>query len=579
MQTPPNLNDQHRWGGERYRPPSLHSTAERTATGFMDQGRHHLRPPPESLFESQAGVIASSSDDLFHPATNTVPSSHPYTLPNLPPDPDPRANRAYISQPISSSRPLPHPSVFSSYNNPSFTVPPPHSFYTGPVGPPPLPYLPFAPPIPHQFIPQQPQSFPPAYAQPFQQSSSSHPLDGPVRPSSALRTSSRSSTRSSPSPTHSKTLPSVTHIPLLTSKHDAWDEAVTALIHANDLIGHILEPMSPIDPNCPDLAPTPLPVLPLSPSAYDIAALNRWWSKDKTVQHILVARLGSVPRGLLPSPNIATRTALSIYRLLMHYYGTYNFADCSELLSNLHNSTCTSGRVQEYVSRWQTGISRIQSAHFVFNIKLCIGYFVCGLPLVPAFNTIRADLPDHIAGIAFEQDYGAFITLTEHVLELDTIFRSVSSSHIPRPSRVSSAPALPPVVTPVSTPTSSTLDPPRVAKPIPSSLSCNNCKTRGLRSSGHTDMTCFQPGGGMEGRREEYMSNKGHVHAMIAACLENALLADQPLPPESPSSPTSPSISPVVDDDISLQPFVNLCVTSFAPNSDLCEDLYIRCEL
>ena len=300
MQTPPNLNDQHRWGGERYRPPSLHSTAERTATGFMDQGRHHLRPPPESLFESQAGVIASSSDDLFHPATNTVPSSHPYTLPNLPPDPDPRANRAYISRPISSSRPLPHPSVFSSYNNPSFTVPPPHSFYTGPVGPPPLPYLPFAPPIPHQFIPKQPQSFPPAYAQPFQQSSSSHPLhppDGPVRPSSALRTSS-------PSPTRSKTLPSVTHIPLLTSKHDyfAWDEAVTALIHANDLIGHILEPMSPIDPNRPDLAPTPLPVLPLSPSASNIAALNRWWSKD-------VSRVGfflhqTLPH-VLPSPFIA----------------------------------------------------------------------------------------------------------------------------------------------------------------------------------------------------------------------------------------------------------------------------------
>ena len=84
--------------------------------------------------------------------------------------------------------------------------------------------------------------------------------------------------------------------------------------------------------------------------------------------------------------------------------------------------------------------------HLCLKIKLCIGYFVCGLPLVPAFNTICADLPDRIAGIAFEQDYGAFITLTQCVLELDTIFRSVSSSHVPRPSRVSSAPALPPVV-------------------------------------------------------------------------------------------------------------------------------------
>ena len=86
----------------------------------------------------------------------------------------------------------------------------------------------------------------------------------------------------------------------------------------------------------------------------------------------------------------------------------------------------------------------------------------------------------------------------------------------------------------------------------------------------------------MEGRREEYLSNKGRMHAMIAACLENALLSDPSdplLPPDPPSPSHSPLISPVVvDDDNSLPPIANLCVTSFAPNSDLCEDLYIRCE-
>ena len=447
------------------------------------------------------------------------------------------------------------------YNNPSFTVPPPHLNSDHFASAPPLP--------PSSFVYQQPvyDNFPPSYVQP-------QPYFLP--PPLSLRATS-------PSPTRSKTLPSVTHIPILTSKHDyfAWDEAVTALIHANDLIGHILDPSTPVDPTRPDLASTPLPVLPLSPTALDIAALNRWWSKDKIVQHILVSRLGSVPRGLLLSSNLATCTALSIYRLLLQYYGTYNFADCSELLSALHNSSCATGRVQEYVSKWtrRTGLSRLQSAHFVFNIKICIGYFVRGLPSIPAFNTIRADLPDRIAGIAFEQDYGAFLSLTERVLELDTIFRSASQSQVPRSSRV--VPTVPPpapVVSSLPPPSSSVPVPPHVAKSSHSALTCNNCKLRGLRCTGHTDLTCFQPGGGMEGRREEYLSNKGRMHAMIAACLENALLSDPLIPPDPSSLPNSPLISPVVDDDISLPPIANLCVTSFAPNSDICEDLYIRCD-
>ena len=137
----------------------------------------------------------------------------------------------------------------------------------------------------------------------------------------------------------------------------------------------------------------PLPVLTTSSSIRDIEASNRWWADDNIAQHILISRLGSIPRGLLPASNIVMRTALSIYKLLLQYYGTSNFADCAELLSSLHNSTCTTGRVQEFVSKWRTGLSKLQLAHFVFNIKLCISYFVRGLPNIPAFNTLRADTP------------------------------------------------------------------------------------------------------------------------------------------------------------------------------------------
>ena len=111
QQTPPNLNNQHLWGGERYRPPSVESSAR----NLMEHGRR-----PQTLPESRHGVIASSSDDLFHPHTNTVTLSHPYTLPNPPFLPDPHYD-AYIQQPNRFSRPLPHPLTFSSYNNPYFT--------------------------------------------------------------------------------------------------------------------------------------------------------------------------------------------------------------------------------------------------------------------------------------------------------------------------------------------------------------------------------------------------------------------------------------------------------------------------
>ena len=130
--------------------------------------------------------------------------------------------------------------------------------------------------------------------------------------------------------TVSKTLPSVAHIPLLTSKHDffPWDEGIQALIRVNGLIGYILDPSAFVDPTRPDLCPTPPPVLTISSLPREIESSNHWWARDNVAQHILVTHLGSVPCGLLPSLSANNRTALSIYQVLTQYYGTCNFADC-----------------------------------------------------------------------------------------------------------------------------------------------------------------------------------------------------------------------------------------------------------
>ena len=233
-------------------------------------------------------------------------------------------------------------------------------------------------------------------------------------------------------------------------------------------------------------------------------------------------------------------------------------------------------RVQDFVLKWRIGLSKLQSAHFVFSIKICASLFVRGLPPIPAFNSLRADLPRRIAAIMDEHDFGAFIELTETVLELDMIFRSNAQSQN-CPPRVPNAP------------TSSATPLPPLPSTVPESSShaskkeqiCNNCKSRGLRAVGHTDGTCFQPGGGMEGHHEEYLSNKGHIHAMLAECLENTLLSLEPpaLPPDSFLPLDSPIFSPASDNEVFVPPIAHLSVASYIPNSDVCEDVYTQSDL
>ena len=102
-------------------------------------------------------------------------------------------------------------------------------------------------------------------------------------------------------------LPSVSHISLLNSKSDfhTWDEGVTLLLCHLGLLGHILDPSEPLDPSRPDRVPLPEPVLPASPTPAKLTAFTHWWDNDNVAQHVLIARIGSTPRGLLPSSNIA----------------------------------------------------------------------------------------------------------------------------------------------------------------------------------------------------------------------------------------------------------------------------------
>ena len=117
-----------------------------------------------------------------------------------------------------------HPHSLPMYNQPAYN----HN---------PQPHLAF-----HQYPPVQPVYY---YNQP--------------NPTSLVQLAQAPSPSPSPFPatSSSKTLPTVNHIPLLTSKLDlfAWDKGVTSLICTNNVFGHILEPSVYVDPTRLDLTP------------------------------------------------------------------------------------------------------------------------------------------------------------------------------------------------------------------------------------------------------------------------------------------------------------------------------------
>lgn len=272
--TPIGFNNQHIWGGPTYKQESFE-------TGTWNNVNPHV--PMMFAASSQVGIHASNSDDLFLPLSNIV-SFYPYTLPDVPSNtaygcsfshhPSNThipVNRAHLSQP---SFPLPpQHNNFSSYKNPAFISPILHS-------------------SPHTPDNNIPPTFNPHFQQQrdhFEHHQFPNP-NYPVNPSIPMQYIYYVPSPVPQSP-GGKTPPFVTHIPLLTSKINlfTWDEAVTLLLCADGIIRHILDPLEPINPSCPNCVPISMPILPPSPTQIDLADLTHWWDTDNTAQHILTA--------------------------------------------------------------------------------------------------------------------------------------------------------------------------------------------------------------------------------------------------------------------------------------------------
>ena len=98
MHLPSNLNEQQIWGGEQF--PIQSDNIDENLDNhdqmtFVGHGQHVSCP----LEPSQGNLIASSSNDLFHPVSS-IPYSHSYHLPNVLYNPNPRYNAYNIMHTI-----------------------------------------------------------------------------------------------------------------------------------------------------------------------------------------------------------------------------------------------------------------------------------------------------------------------------------------------------------------------------------------------------------------------------------------------------------------------------------------------
>ena len=358
-------------------------------------------------------------------------------------------------------------------------------------------------------------------------------------------------------------------------------------------LGHISSPPAPGVTPRPDRLPTYPPPLSQQPTNDEVTASHVWWEHDNIVSHILTTRLTSTVLSILPfdddndGPN--PRTARTVYELLRKMYSVHDHISSSALYTELCNLQC-GNRVQEYVTKWRGGITQLRAAKFIISYRIVIERFLDQLPTSVPYQILQFRVMETIDTIPID-DVSAFIKLTDDVLKIDSTYRRRRSQLPPNnepdiidepetaPSPVAALSVTnPPVIikttarcklNPKSSLKSTTTSflplpsPSVVTTKTPSQLQCSNCS-----AMGHRVDKCFQAGGGLEGKRDQYVVSRNRAQARLAHLTEvlDSNLVDGLNSPPTPVPLTKQSIPlPVVSLNASSSPpFAGL---SFHPYS------------
>jgi len=165
----------------------------------------------------------------------------------------------------------------------------------------------------------------------------------------------------------------------------------------------------------------------------DLMTYRQWWDRDGIVEHVITTRLSNLVRASLPPDNVSgEHTARTVYEAIRQLYGLRGFADGLTIFNALMALPCIPNRIQEFVIKWRAGISRLLACQYPVSSRLMIQQFVSRLPAdAPAFFSLRAGLVSRLANIA-DNDFNAFVSLTQDVIDLDNTFRQSNPS---RPSQ------------------------------------------------------------------------------------------------------------------------------------------------
>jgi hypothetical protein len=274
------------------------------------------------------------------------------------------------------------------------------------------------------------------------------------------------------------------------------------ILNAN-LLGHIADDPLPGAVFDPGLWPTYPPTVHQQSTNVELQSFTDWWTRNGLASHVLTSRLSPAVLGSLPIPNERMgqrRSARTVYLTLRHQYGSGDYLAVMVIEARLRQLRClpTRGgvRVTDFIGTWRVSINQMEAAGFLPSLRQLLSIFADGLPN----NTVAfINLYDDIMLCLNDPDDNTLPNihlLFNRTINIDNNIQRNRILHPANSRRPQQAvPSSSSAATPIAP--SNTDNQTQTIRPnhLTSAVACGNCGR-----TGHTDLTCFQPGGAMEGR-------------------------------------------------------------------------------